>query len=273
MDGSGRDRQAQTARSWDVAALVYERDQEADIAFLRSGGNSLLGPEQRLLSGLAKWCKRAVHLQCAGGTDTLSLWKMGAAGVVGVDVSSRMIAVARHKAKVLAAPAQWYCCDVLDIPLELDATADLVYTGRGALPWMMDVQEWARVVARLLRPEGKLLVFEGHPLDWVWDMGASSYQFATRTGNYFADSVVEDRGWPISSDAIQGDASRDHLHVYERQWTLGKIMNSLIAVGMSVVHFEEYPDLYWNQFPNLPAELATRLPHTFSLLMRKDQIA
>ena len=39
------------------------------------------------------------------------------------------------------------------VPLA-DATADLVYTGKGALIWMPDLARWADEVARLLRPGG-----------------------------------------------------------------------------------------------------------------------
>ncbi len=264
-----RDRHRETGVAWNVAAGIYERDEQDDIALLRSGGNRLLPPERRFLHGLNTWCGRALHLQCAGGTDTLSLWKMGAAEVVGVDISERMIAVARRKSTALGAPARWYCCDVLDTPHELNATADLVYTGKGALSWIMDIQAWAGGVARLLKPGGKLYVFEGHPLDWVWDMEATTYQFSSQTGSYFSEAVFTDRGWPLFSDPIQEHADKDQFHVHERQWTLGEIMNSLVAMGMCLERFEEYPDLFWNQFPHLPAELLGRLPHTFSLLMRK----
>jgi ubiquinone/menaquinone biosynthesis C-methylase UbiE len=221
------------------------------------------------LHELNAWCERAIHLQCAGGTDTLSLWKLGAGEVVGVDISAKMIAVAQRKSKLLNAPAHWYCCDVLDTPRELDHTADLVYTGKGALPWIMDIQAWAGIVARLLKPDGRLYAFEGHPLDWVWDMQAATYQLSPQTGSYFSETAVTDRGWPMFSSPILEHADKDQLHVHERQWMLGEIMNSLVAAGLRLECFEEYPDLFWNQFPHLPAELAGRLPHTFSLLMRK----
>jgi SAM-dependent methyltransferase len=269
MDKAEIDRHTETGVAWNVTAAIYERDEAEDIALLRSGGNSLLSPERRFLHDLRAWCGRAIHLQCAGGTDTLSLWKMGAAEVVGVDISEKMLAVARRKSTQLRAPVNWYCCDVLDTPPELDNTADLIYTGRGALPWIMDIQAWAGVVARLLKPDGKLYVFEGHPLDWVWDTEATTYQLSSRTGNYFSETIVTDRGWPLSSIPIQEHANKDQLHVHERQWTLGAILNSLVATGMRLEHFEEHPDLFWNQFPQLPSELAGRLPHTFSLLMRK----
>jgi SAM-dependent methyltransferase len=253
-----------------VAAAIYERDEAEDLAMLRSGGNRLLPPERRFLHGLKPWCERAIHLQCAGGTDSLSLWKLGAAEVVGVDISEKMIAVARRKTTALGAPARWVCCDVLDTPHELDHTADLVYTGKGALPWMMDILAWAGVIARLLKPGGRLYVFEGHPLDWVWDMEAKTYQLSSRTGDYFAEAVVTDRGWPMFSDPIQEHGNKDQFHVHERQWTLGAIINSLVATGMRLERFEEHPDVFWNQFPHLPADLLGRLPHTFSLLMRKQ---
>jgi ubiquinone/menaquinone biosynthesis C-methylase UbiE len=270
MNEIEKGRHKQTGLAWDVTAAVYARDEAEDLALLRSGGNRLLPPELRFLQGLNTWCQRAVHLQCAGGTDTLSLWGLGAAEVVGVDISANMLAVARRKSAALAAPARWYCCDILGTPHELDGSADLVYTGKGALPWMMDLQAWAAVVARLLKPGGRLYVFEGHPLDWVWDMQAETYQFSKQTGEYFGELVATDRGWPMFSDAIQEHADKDQFHVHERQWTLGAILNSLVAAGLQLMCFEEYPDLFWNQFPNLPAALVHRLPHTFSLLMRKE---
>ncbi len=97
------------------------------------------------LHDLDQWCKRAIHLQCAGGRDTLSLWNLGAHEVVGVDISERMIAIALAKTERLNAPAAWYHADVLEAPHELDGTADLVYTGRGALCWLMDMDAWAGV--------------------------------------------------------------------------------------------------------------------------------
>ena len=173
------------------------------------------------------------------------------------------------KSILLSAPAHGYCCDVLDAPHELDNTADLIYTGRGALPWIMDIQAWAGVVTRLLKPHGRLYVFEGHPLDWVWDMEATTYQLSPRTGNYFSKTVVTDRGWPLFSDAVEEHASKDQLHVHEHQWTLGEIINSLVAMGIRLERFEEHPDLFWNQFPHPQPELPGRLQHTFSLLMQK----
>jgi SAM-dependent methyltransferase len=265
-------RHQENRAAWNEAARRYEREIEEDVAFLRAGGKNFMPPELPYLADLGAWCRRAIHLQCAGGKDTLSLWNQGAAEVVGVDISDTMIAVARQKSDALAAPATWHCCDILATPAELDGTADLVYTGRGALLWMMDLPAWARVVARLLKPGGRLYIFEGHPLDWLWDLNATELRLDPEPpfGNYFSHEVGIMQGWSeqyIPADAVPPLAQQSRKH--ERQWTLGQILNSLTDAGLRLERFEEHPDRYWDQFPNLPAEITDRLPHTFSLLMRK----
>src|SRR5262249_51702722 len=125
--------------------------------------------------------------------------------------------------------------------------------------------------ARLLKPGGRLFVFEGHPLDWVWDNDAPTYQLDTEHGDYFS-AALNDRRWPmpfLNHQRRPADAPRAREH----QWTLGDVINALIGAGLKLERFEEHPDLYWNQFENLPADRARRLPHTFSLLMRKPDQA
>jgi hypothetical protein len=46
--------------------------------------------------------------------------------VIGIDISARMIDVARRKSNALSAPALWVCRDVLLTPHGLDGTADLI---------------------------------------------------------------------------------------------------------------------------------------------------
>jgi SAM-dependent methyltransferase len=262
------------AAAWDVTAAIYERDEQTDVEFLRRGGSSLMPQEQASLGDLSGWCQRAIHLECAGGTETLSLLRQGAQAVIGIDISPRMIACARRKAAALAAlgsQTSWYCCDVLAAPPELDATADLVHTGRGALNWMMDLDAWARVVFRLLKPGGKLHVFEGHPLDWVWDVKAAAFQLDAGRGDYFAQSTYAGEIWPKPFIDRQVEVDPATLNLHDHPWTLGQILNSVIRAGLRIEYFNEYPQTFWDQFPDIPPETLRRLPHTFTLLATKDK--
>jgi SAM-dependent methyltransferase len=257
------------AAAWDVTAAIYERDEGRDIELLRSGGTSLLPQEQAVLGDLAGWCQRAIHLQCAGGTDTLSLLRQGAHAVTGIDISPRMIACARRKTAAAGARASWYCCDVLAAPPELDETADLVHTGRGALCWMMDLHAWAGTVSRLLKPGGKLHVFEGHPLDWVWDVHTSAFQLDPQRGDYFAHTPYAGEIWPKPFVDRQAEVDPASLRLHDHPWTLGQILNSVTSAGLRIEYFEEYPHTFWDQFPNIPPDTLRRLPHTFTLLAVK----
>jgi SAM-dependent methyltransferase len=252
--------------AWNEAAARYEEEIEADVAFLRGGGANFVAPELEFLEGLGSWCRRAVHLQCAGGRDTLSLWNLGAREVVGVDISERMIGCARRKSEALGAPAQWYRCDVLDAPSELDGTADLVYTGRGALCWIMDLQAWAGVVARVLRTGGKLYLFEGHPIAGILDPQADHIALDPEWGDYFATRTYRNQGWPAEYIGDLAAPPERQAVKYERQWTLGQIVSSVVDAGLVVRRLVEHPEPFWNQFPNMPPGVLRRIPQTFSLL-------
>ena len=63
---------SETGAAWNRAADIYEQGEAEDVTFLRSGGNSLMAPERRILGDLGPWCQRAIHLQCAGGVRTRS---------------------------------------------------------------------------------------------------------------------------------------------------------------------------------------------------------
>lgn len=256
--------------AWDEGAARYAEWVEADIAELRAGGMNLLPPERDFLGDLRGRCRRAIHLQCAAGKDTLSLWNLGAAEVVGLDISPAMLALARHKSDALGAPARWIVGDVLAAPHELDGSADLVYTGKGALNWLHDLDGWARVVARLLAPGGRCYLFEGHPFTWLFEQEAAELRLDPRYGDYFSQRPEAEQGWSAEYIGDLGRPPEELAVKYERLWNFGAIFAAVLGAGLRVERFAEHPDAYWRQFPNMPPALTAKFPHTFSLLLRKD---
>ena len=260
----------ETGAAWDIIAKAgYMCDVEKDVNFIQNGGVSLMRTECRLLEGLNDWCDCAIQLQCSGGNDLLSIWNLGAKKVIGIDISDTLITYAKQKSDALKAPASWYCCDVLETPNELDGCADLVYTGRGALMWMIDLEAWARVVERLLRPNGKVMIFEGHPLDNLWQRKLDSFCLRPDGASYFSTNPNENPGFPSSVIIRETNDQTGRPKMLEQHWRPGEVMSALASTGLKYVHFDEYPDLFWNQFENMPKETAGRLPHTYSVLMKK----
>jgi SAM-dependent methyltransferase len=254
---------------WDVVAAKYAADVEDHVAALAAGRTTLFDYEIAVLGELESWCRRAVVLQCSHGQDALSLWKLGVADVVGVDFSSRMLALARQKSELLGAPATWVEADALEVPGELDGSADLVYTGKGALPWIASLDRWARVVARLLRPGGRLLLTEAHPLDWVWDVNASAFQVDTSSGGYFAQRPIGNRDFPLSAYRRLSSADQPTAEPVEYQWTTAQIVNAALAAGLVLDRLEEQPQPFWVKFPRIAPDMLQLLPHVLMVVAHK----
>ncbi len=253
-------------RAWDEAAERYEGWLADAIELIRSGGTNLLPPELELIGDLHGRCRRAIHLQCAGGRDSLSLWNLGAEEVVGVDFSPRMLDLAERLTAATGAPARWILADVLDTPHELDGSADLVYTGRGSLMWLADLDAWAAVLARLLAPEGRLVLFEGHPAEWLFDVDEDGRWFLTEY-DYFGGAEAS-KGWsPEYIDRLSIDES-DQAWKFARSWTLGEIVTALLGAGLRLVRLTEHPTDWWGGHADVSADERGRVPLSFSILAR-----
>lgn len=250
-------------RAWNEGAAFYTAQFAKTLEFLRAGGSSLHPIERANLGDLRSWCKTAIHLQCASGEDTLSLWNEGASRVIGIDISDVHIANARRLSAALAASAVWYRCDVLETPPELDGQADLVYTGQGALCWIHDLARWAAVVHRLLKPGGFFHVLDGHPVTYLFDMEAET--LVASGLDYFKHAEVS-QGWPAGYIGDLGRPAGEHARKHERLWSLAAVFQALCGAGLTVEHLGEHPETYWRSFPRLRPELAARIPMTFSLL-------
>jgi SAM-dependent methyltransferase len=254
--------------AWDQAAERYEGWFDEAVRLIRSGGTNLFGVEHDLLGDLraGRGTGRAIHLQCAGGRDTLSLWTAGAREVVGIDFSPRMLELARRLSDAVGAPATWIESDVLEAPHALDGTGDLVYTGRGSLIWLGDLGAWAAVARRLLAPGGRFVLFEGHPAEWLFDADAAGHLIATDY-DYFG-GVEASRGWaPEYIDRLSIPDGEQHWK-YARAWTLGEIVTALARAGLRIERLEEYPVDWWAGHRDLRPEDRGRIPLSFGLVAR-----
>lgn len=261
----------ETAEAWNVVARAkYRGEFQTHVELLRSGRHDLLDVEVELLGELLPGAD-VVHLQCSHGFEGLGLLNAGAASLLGIDASEEMIRQARAKAAALGMEtAEFLQSDVVDLPPQLTAIADLVYTGRGSLPWIMDLEGWARSIVRLLRPGGHLFVLEGHPLNELWEREANRLVLRADIG-YFDDIPREAPGFPASVVAreVQGDRPR----MLERAWRPGQVIEALLSQGLRLELFREFPDLHWDQFPRWPEDLKRRLPHSYVIRGRKPDEA
>jgi len=250
--------------AWDEAAERYAGWFDEAVSMIASGGSNLFPVEGALIGDLHGRCKRAIHLQCAGGRDTLSLWNLGAEEVVGIDFSPRMLDLAARLSDAVGAAARWIEADVLDTPAELDGTGDLVYTGRGALIWLQDLDAWAKVVRRLLSADGRFVLFDGHPVEWLFDVDAEGHWVATDY-DYFAGPEAS-KGWAPEYIDRLSLADDDQHWKFARAWTLGEVITALVRAGLAIQDVAEHPVDWWGGHRDVRAEERGRVPLSFSIV-------
>jgi SAM-dependent methyltransferase len=213
----------------------------------------------------------AVHLQCHIGTDTLSLARLGAT-MTGVDFSGESLAAARRLADTAGADITYVQSDVYDAPAALGgATFDLVYTGIGALCWLPDVRRWARTVAALLRPGGRLFIREGHPVLWSLDYDRTD-GLLVLTEPYFEQAEPQEYDEPGTYVATD----RVFTRTRSLEWNhgLGEIVTAVLDAGMTLTGLVEHQTVPWKALDGLMTERdgewqltekPERLPHTYTL--------
>lgn len=187
---------------------------------------------------------RGVHLQCHIGTDTLSLSRLGAR-MTGLDFSHASLVEARRLAAAAGADIDFVEADLYDAPEVLPASAfDLVFTGIGALCWLADIRVWARVVATLLAPGGRLFMREGHPMMWAMDDSLSD---GTLLATYPYRETPALR-FETPGTYVRTDVPLENWVSYSYNHGIGEILTSLLDAGLVITMFEEHESLPWNAF-------------------------
>lgn len=212
-----------------------------------------------------------VHLQCHIGTDSVSLARLGARSVTGLDFSPSALKAGRELATRAGA-------DAYDAVGVLGAQcADVVYTGIGALCWLPDVRRWASVVAGLLRPGGRLFIRESHPVLWaICDprpdrLLVLDYPYFETAGTVFVEH---------DSYAGSGVVAAPETVIFNHG--LGEIISALLEVGLTITAFEEHHEVPWNPLDDamvpspdfegefVLAEGRDRMPMTYTLQATKS---
>jgi SAM-dependent methyltransferase len=215
-----------------------------------------------------------VHLQCHLGTDTLSLARLGAKSVSGLDFSSKAIAHCRSLFERTGTAGRFVQGDVFDAQALLHDTFDLVYASVGAINWIPSIGRWMKVAASLLRPGGHVYLRDVHPMLMVVDPD-SDLELRLRY-------PYGEQPQPVTLDDDQtyiGDGT-PLVHTKTHEWShgLGEIVQGALDAGLVINGLEEH---YYAESPMLASavkespsryvlpEGPERLPMLFTLQASK----
>lgn len=231
----------QTRQSWNIATRNHNAHKGDQAARLRAGEEFLFPEELELLGDLNG--KKLVHLQCNAGQDSLCLARRGA-DVTGIDLSDEAVAFARTLSVESGLPAHFVEAEVVGWLQETGERYDLAFASYGATPWLPDLPRWARGVHRVLRPGGRFVYVEFHPL--VWSIGAD---FGLNKDDYFAEApffepvndYVASSGLALGALTKAAAPGENSIPASSWQHGLGEVMNSLAQSGLVLECVREYP--------------------------------
>ena len=191
--------------------------------------------------------KSLLHMQCHIGTDTLS-WAREGARVTGLDFSQNAIAEAERFADILGfVDARFVVSRVSEAAEALEGEQfDIIYTGRGALCWLPDLKEWARVCATLLKPGGTLYLEESTPTVNILDSeeGPDGLRLVPKY-NLFNEGPISEIGEGSYADPDWPGERVTHCWEYR----YGTIFNALIEEGFRIEFLNERDELFFAPWP------------------------
>ena len=223
-------------QAWNDKTEIHIKTEFYDNQNFLQGKSTLNEIELKLLGDISN--KKILHLQCHFGQDSLSLARFGA-NVTGIDFSDKAIEKAKEINIELKLNAKFICCDVYDLPNYLNETFDIVFTSYGTVGWLPDLTKWANVVSQFLKPNGKFIMAEFHPVVWMYDNDFKEVFYS-----YFnIKPIIEnesgtyaDQNAPIKTTSV----SWNH--------PTSEVLNALITSGLEINCFNEYDYSPYNCF-------------------------
>jgi len=256
--------------SWDERVPIHVSGQFYDVSSFKAGDERLQPFEIDEVGDVSG--KDLLHLQCHFGIDTLS-WARRGARVAGLDFSAPAVEAARSLASELGIDATFVQSDVYEAVRALEGrTFDVVYTGRGALNWLPDIERWAGVAASLVRPGGFLYLSEFHPFAAVFGDDDLTVEH-----DYFQGE--EPLVWDEPGTYADFEAETHHNLTYEWNHPLGEVVSAVISAGLNVEILHEFDYTMYPRWPFLeksgfdtyrPPEGMPKIPLMYSLRARKN---
>lgn len=222
--------------SWNKRVDTHLASDFYDLDGFLKGKSSLNSIELDLLGDIKG--KTILHLQCHFGQDSISLSRLGA-NVTGVDLSNKAIENAKKIALETNVNTKFICCNIYDLPNHLDEKFDIVFTSYGTIGWLPDLDKWAKIISRFLKPTGEFIFVEFHPVVWMFDDDFENIGY-----NYFnSGAIIEtEKGTYANKNA---DLNTSYV-----SWNHGmsEVLNSLIQNGLEIKSLDEFDYSPYNCF-------------------------
>ena len=117
------------------------------------------------------------------------------------------------------------------------------------------------------RPPGRLVLFEGHPIEWLFDVDEDGHWIATDY-DYFAGPEAS-KGWAPEYIDRLSIPEPEQAWKFARSWTLGEVLTALAGAGLRFERIAEHPTDWWGGHDDVRPEERGRIPLSYSVVARR----
>lgn len=184
--------------------------------------------------------KTIAQFACNNGRELLSAMQLGPACGIGFDIAENFIMQARQIAdKIERTNVEFVSGNLLDIDEPYLKRFDLIFFTIGAITWFEDLRHLFAIVAKCLKPGGKLLINDFHPfmnmLPLPGEEGYDPEHLDRVTYSYFRkEPWIENHGVSYITPEYDSKTFISFTH------TLSEIFTALIESGIVIKKFREF---------------------------------
>ena len=213
---------------WEALSEVHWTSQFYDIPRFVKKPDSLPEIDKTLLGDIQG--KTILHSQCHLGMESISMSKLGA-NVTGIDFSKKAIAYADQLNQKTYSEVRFIHENIYNLKkYDLKNRFDIVYSSYGVIPWLYDLDKWAEIIQYCLKPQGRFVLIEFHPM--IFNLDSEGKIIASYGSNSSPEKY-------LMSKSYSGDALPQTYSEYNWNHSLSQILTSLNKY-LDMIHFEEY---------------------------------
>jgi len=208
---------------WDEVAPIHFKSYNIDA--LRRGISHIDEIQKEELYPITG--KELLHLQCHIGTDSISL-ALDGAKVTAVDFSKKSIELAKKLNQELKTDVEFIHSNIFSLKDNLKQEFDIVYTSKGVLAWVKDINKWASLIYNYLKRGGVFYIMEIHPIKYIFDDTINNELQIKYSYFHNSEPMTWDDDPPDYADKNYVPKNK----TYEWTWSISDIINALIKIRM-----------------------------------------
>lgn len=229
--------------AWNESMFYHRKGRKESIKEMILNDNVFNNVEIDLFSTLDLSGKKICQLCCNNGRELVSLFReYKCSYCLGVDISDEAIKDANRLKDDFKVNIDFIRSDVLELSDKYNGEFDFVYITVGTLNWINDLENFFSVVKHLLKDNGKLIMYELHPLARIF------VPYTEMNDKVKKDDFIQNKYFNREKDVYYsgidyvGKKKYKSTEIIEYNYTLSDVINALLKYNFKLLLFNEFSE-------------------------------